>query len=501
MSIRSAAIIGIEAHPVDIETDISFGIHAFTLVGLPDVSVRESKERIRAALRRVNLPFPRTRITVNLAPANVKKQGPVFDLPIAISLLCASGELPQEAFANTLIIGELSLDGSIRRVPGVLAVALLARRAGIASILVPEGNASEAAAVRGITVFPARHLADVIDHARGNRPIIPRNIGTETRQIGAGVDLNCVRGQEAAKRGLEIAAAGSHNLLLKGPPGTGKTLLARTLPTILPPLSEDESVEATAIASVAGVLPEGAGLLTERPFRSPHHSASAAALVGGGNPPRPGEVTLAHRGVLFLDELPEFSKHCLDHLRQPLEDGSITISRASSSIRFPSRCMLVAAMNPCPCGFADDPGNRCTCAERARAQYARKLSGPLLDRFDLVISVPAIESDKLLGTDLPEGSESVRARVLAARIIQSERYKGTPYPANADLPASALEHFCPLDEDSKKLLRGALDAGHLSARGLSRIRKVARTIADLSGESILQMYHVAEALRFRGTVH
>ncbi len=403
-TILSSAIIGIEAVPVQIETDVSFGMSAFTVVGLPDTGVKEARERIRAALKQSGFPFPRTRITVNLAPADVKKQGTSFDLPIALSLLAAQGECSDFPFTEALVLGELALDGSIRPVYGVLAAAILAKKQGIKAIYVPRENAEEALAVHGLRVFAPRTLRELIAHVQGECVQKPERRRARAYETVSSTDFGDIRGQSFAKRGMEIAAAGGHNVLLKGPPGTGKTLLARSLPGILPPLSQDEALEATAIMSIAGLLPPGSGLLQTRPFRTPHHSASAPALIGGGSVPKPGEVSLAHHGVLFLDELPEFSRHVLEHLRQPLEDGEVHVARAAGSVRFPACFSLVAAMNPCPCGFLSDPKRVCTCNPRMIETYTRRLSGPLLDRFDLVIEVPNISAETLLA--VPEGERA-----------------------------------------------------------------------------------------------
>jgi magnesium chelatase family protein len=489
-------VVGIEAVPVTIETDIAFGLGAFHVVGLPDPSVKEARERIRAAIKHSGLTFPRVRITVNLAPADLKKQGPLYDLPIALSLLLAQGDLGAEKFSETLIVGELALDGTVRPVKGVLPMALLAKRLGWKAMMVPEENAAEAAAVRSLAVYPIRTLRDLIDHGLGVKPLErTESPPPSTAREKSSVDFSDIKGQRQAKRGLEIAAAGGHNVLLSGPPGTGKTLLARAVPGILPPLSEEESLEVTAIASVAG-LP-ASGLRTERPFRSPHHSASAVALVGGGSFPRPGEVTLAHRGVLLLDELPEFSRHVLEHLRQPIEDGVVTVARAATSVCFPARIILCATMNPCPCGYATDPKRHCQCPPFAKERYARRLSGPLLDRFDLTIDVPNLDTDAVFGEERPESSEAVRRRVEAARERQQDRFRGAAIHTNAEIPPSRLEEWCPLDEKIKNLLKKGLETGRLSMRGCTRVRKVARTIADLADSPAIQPEHVAEALCYR----
>jgi magnesium chelatase family protein len=496
--ITSAAVIGIDAEPIEVETDVSQGMWCFSVVGLPDTSVKEARERIRSAIRNSGFEFPRHRVTVNLAPADIRKQGPVYDLPVAMSLLQARGDLKPRATDGTVILGELSLDGSVRPVNGVLTAALMAARRGFSRMFVPAENAPEAAAVPNVAVFGVRSLRETVEHANGVR-LLDR---TENRMLTtdarpAGTDFADIRGQMHAKRGLEIAAAGAHNVLLKGPPGTGKTLLARALPTILPPLGHDESLEVTSIASVAGILPRASGLIRARPFRSPHHSCSAVSLVGGGSWPKPGEVSLAHRGVLFLDELPEFSRHVLEHLRQPLEDGEVTVSRAAASLRFPSRFLLVAAMNPCPCGFASDPRRTCVCSAKSMAFYRKRISGPLMDRIDLVIEVPNLDTATLVSDVPAEGSADIRARVESARHWQSVRFAGTPHVTNAEIPSSRIRDWCAADQEGKRILEHALDAQLLSPRGYGRVLKVARTIADLAGSEAILAAHVAEALRYR----
>lgn len=495
----SAAILGISAEPITVETDVSQGMGCFNVVGLPDASVKEARERIRAAIRNSSFEFPRHRVTVNLAPADIKKQGPIYDLPIAISLLAARGFVRDEATLGTVIVGEVALDGSVRPVNGILTAALMAARCGHKRLIVPKENADEASVVPNVEVFGARSLREVAEHLNGTAPIPPTVPKSQERTRAFSIDFQDVKGQMHAKRGLEIAAAGAHNVLLKGPPGTGKTLLARAIPSILPSLSREESLEVTSIASVAGVLARGSGLADARPFRSPHHSCSAVSLIGGGAWPRPGEVSLAHRGVLFLDELPEFPRHVLEHLRQPLEDGEVTVSRAAATLRFPSRFLLIAAMNPCPCGFATDPKRACVCSARAVSIYRKRISGPLLDRFDLVIDVPNLDVQTLIGDALAENSETVCSRVEEARARQSRRFAGTKLVTNSEIPSSRTKEWCAVDDATKRLLEQALNSQSLSPRGYGRILKVARTIADLAGDEKIEKHHIAEALQYRLT--
>jgi magnesium chelatase family protein len=499
-SLRSAAVFGVEAYPVHVEVDVAFGLPHFTMVGLPDATVRESRDRVRSAIRNSGFEFPHHRITVNLAPADVRKAGSSFDLPIALGLLATSGPLKHRAVDDTVIVGELSLDGGINGIRGVLPIAVAARRLGLKRLLLPPQNAPEASVVEGLEVCIARSLPEAVDAlnspegARRAR-VVPRvgAVGTQSRDG----DLADVRGQLLARRALEVAAAGGHNLLLKGPPGAGKTMMARRLGTILPPLTFEEALECTAIHSVAGTLPPGVGILGDRPFRAPHHTVSNVALVGGGTIPRPGEISLAHNGVLFLDEMPEFDRRALEVLRQPLEEGRVTIARAARTAVFPARFVLVAAMNPCPCGFDGDDHRVCRCTPAQIAKYRGKLSGPLRDRIDLIVEVPALPISAIADGEPGESSAVVRQRVLAARRLQQDRYGPTGARTNADLRGSAVMALCRPDADGRQLLGRAATRIGLTARGYDRVLKVARTIADLAGAGEVAVDHVAEALQYR----
>ncbi len=500
--VLSCAIIGLQGRLVEVEVDVGgMGIPSLTIVGLPDAAVRESAERVRSAMKNSGFALPAKRIVVNLAPADLRKEGPAFDLPIAVGLLLASGRLGLDV-RNSVFVGELSLDGTLRHTHGVLPMVGYAREMGYSTVYVPADDADEAALVEGMRVIPARSLGQLAEHLANLEPIAPvpgRAPEEDEEPDWRGTDLAEVRGQEHVKRALEVAAAGGHNLLMSGPPGSGKTLLARAMPGILPRMTSDERLDVTKIYSVSGLLPAGTPLIRQRPFRSPHHTISHAGLVGGGSQPRPGEISLSHRGVLFLDELPEFGQTVLEVLRQPMEDRVVTISRARGSVTFPANFLLLAAMNPCPCGFYGDPTKPCSCSGSTIARYQRRISGPLLDRMDIYTEVPRVEYEKLAGTNPGESSVIVRARVEAARKLQTARFAGTRLASNAEMTPVEVRKYCQscMDDAARSLLRLAMEQLGLSARAFHRTLKLSRTIADLACSDGIGAAHLAEAVQYR----
>lgn len=497
--VNSCAVIGLDCEPVEVELDISPGLGGITVVGLPDTAVQESKERVRSAIKNSGFSYPTTRITINLAPADIKKEGPAYDLAIAIGMLSATDQIIAK-LEDSLFIGELALNGKLRHTNGILPIAIYAKQKGYKNLYVPKINEYEASLVEGINIISIDNLLELVEHLNGIKIIEPAKVhGLDDfkEDNNFSVDFAYIKGQEHVKRALEIAASGSHNVLMSGPPGTGKTLLARAVPTILPRMTKEEALEVTKIYSIAGLLPSDKPLIRVRPFRTPHHSASAPSLVGGGQFPKPGEISLAHRGVLFLDELPEFPRSTLENLRQPIEDGVVTISRAQGTLTFPAKFSLIASMNPCPCGYLSDPDRDCSCSPTQIIKYQKKISGPLIDRIDLHVEVPRIKFEKLSNENLSEPSKSIRGRVEAARKRQEERFKNKKIISNSEMSSQDVKEFCKIDNQTLDLLKTAVSQFRLSARSYYKILKLALTIADLEEKEKIESSHVAEALQYR----